>query len=405
MLREVFETTGLEPAKAAALLGLSPELFQEWLADQREVPASVLSLLSNVIGLELKPYLQRKVPLQEAAAITPAIWYRFRGEGLVIEDREFVLLVRRLGYFINELEGITNAKAVGWRSLFQDIRQKIDIQAPPRVQGIQAADMFRESRGLSVGATGIGDVLRGNLRSMGVLVIETPIPKSNLEGCCFYVGSRPDERPCVFANTHHTTWFRRNEILLHEIAHGIFDAESCGATLDFFEDVRALLIEERADAFAQQVLAPRQVIQHIAQKRGIKWSNLSADGLATLVADTHAEKRLILRSALESALISKEQHDTYKDFDIASTLHTLSPHALTTDEYLRTCGEESDLWVGKRNTTYPGTSLRLPSAYADAVVRAFRDGEISRGKASEMLMIDDSDFRERFEAEEEYAAE
>src|SRR5882757_9609933 len=197
MLREVFEHTGLEPAKAAALLGLSPELFQEWLVNQREIPASVLALMSNVMGVELGPYLQRKVPTQEAAAITPAIWYRFRGDKVVQEDREFVLLVRRLGYFINELEEITDAKAVGWRALFQEIRQKIDIQAPPRVQGIQAANMFRESRGLSVGASGIGDALRGNLRSMGVLVIETPIPQSKLEGCCFYVGTRPGERPCV----------------------------------------------------------------------------------------------------------------------------------------------------------------------------------------------------------------
>lgn len=401
MLRELLAHTGLEPNKTAALLGISPELFQEWIADQREIPFSIRNLLSNVVGLDLEPYLHRKVSVNEAASVAPAIWYKFRGEQLVPEDREFVLLVRRLGYSVNELEELTGAKAVGWRALFQSIRQQIDIQAPPRLQGLEAANMLRESRGLGVGAVGIGEALRGNLRAMGVLVIESPIPKSKLEGCCFYVGSRPSERPCVFANSHSTTWFRRNEILCHEIAHAIFDADSAGATLDFYSrDPSGALIEERADAFAQQMLVPRQVIQHIAQRNGVKWNDISAAQLGRLVADTHAEKRLVLRSALEGGFVSRPQFDSLMELDISDIVRKYSEHALSADEYIRIhC--DADEWRGKRQTNLCSTSLRLPSAYVNAVVTAFRSSEISRGKAAEMLMVDDDTFRERFGSDQE----
>lgn len=397
MLRELLQRTGLEPERTAALLGINPELFQEWLANQRPIPPSVLKTLSNVVGLDLEPYLQRKLPSQEAAAVTPAIWFRFRGERLVPQDREFVLLIRRLGFFINELEEVAGAKSVGWKALFQDIRTQIDIQAPPRVQGIQAANMFRDSRGLSVGALGIGEVLRSNLRTAGILVVETPAPKSKLEGCCFYVGSRPDERPCIFANTHQTTWFRRNATLLHEVAHAIFDAESAGAALDFYDDApNSKLAEERADAFAQQVLVPRQVLQHVAQRSGIRWDSLTENSLAALVAETHTEQRTILRAALECELITTESYDAYLNFDIGATLRHISMHALSTEEYIRTHDREAYKWHGKRSTTLGSTALRLPTPYVKAVLDTFSSGEISRGKAADMLMITDDQFRNRF---------
>jgi Zn-dependent peptidase ImmA (M78 family) len=396
MLREILANTLISPETVARLLGINTEIFLEWVANQRPIPNSVLEMLSGVIGVDLAPYLERKVPVQEAAAITPAIWYRFRQSSLTPEDREFVFLVRRLGSHINELEEATGAKAVGWKTLFQEIRQKVDTQAPPRVQGIEAANMFRESRDLSRGSTGIGEVLRGNLRSMGVLVVEGSLPKSRLEGCCFYVGNRPHERPCVFANSYQSTWFRRNLIILHEVAHAIFDAESAGAALDFYDGDTDKLAEERADAFAQQVLVPRTVLHHITQRSGIKWEALSPNNLAKLVAETHAEKRTILRSAFESGLISQSLLDQYLDFDIAAILPGISYHALSTDEYIKVCGVNSDDWKGKRNTTIPSRTIRLPPAYIKGVIEAVKNGSISRGKAAAMLMIDERDFEERF---------
>lgn len=398
MLRELLEHTGIDPARTAGLLGVSVEVFDEWLSNQRPIPTSMLTTLSNVVGTDLTPYVRRKVATQEAASVTPAIWYRFRGDRLVSADREFVFLIRRLGYYINDLEEITGNRSVGWSALFQEIRQKVNIQAPPRVQGIEAANMFRQSRGLNTGASGIGEILRGNLRSMGVLVIEAPIPESQLEGCCFYIGERPTERPCVFANSHHTTWFRRNMVLLHEVAHAIFDAELSGATLDFKgdENGRGAFSEERADAFAQQVLAPRQVLFHVAQRGGIDWHRLDAQSLAKIVAQLGCEKRTVLRSALESELISDSEHQVFSELDISPLLSGFTARALSTDDYIRSIGKTADEWIGKRTTTTTGRSLRLPASYVKAVLDACRSYEISRGRAAEMLMIDPDVFEERF---------
>lgn len=401
MLREMIENMGIESEKVAALLGYNPELFQQWLVNQRPMPSSVLEVLSDVMGSDLEPYLERKVSIKDTSAVTPAIWYRFRGERLVEADREFVFLIRRLGYFLNELEEITGARSVGWKSLFQEIRQKTDIQAPPRVQGIQAARMFRESRGLNTGATGIGEVLRGNLKAMGILVVESPIPESQLEGCCFYVGTRPSERPCVFANSHHSTWFRRNMILLHEIAHAIFDAESEGAALDFFEGGgdSAALCEERADAFAQEALVPRNTLAHIAQRHGYDWTALAPEHLTRICAESQAEKRTVLRAAFEGGLISQDLQGRYAKIDIGSLLPAVTERALSTDDYIRIKGKEAAAWLGKRDSTVPSRKIRLPVAYIKSVLEALNGSHISRGKAAEMLFVDNDVFRERFGAE------
>jgi len=396
MLREAIEATGISPDRAAMLMGVSPKIFHEWIAEQRPIPHSILSLLSTVIGFEFSAESRSKLRSRELADITPAIWYRFRGRNLIDEDREYIFLIRQLGYFINELEEITGSRAVGWKALFRDIRDTVDRQAPPRAQGREAARIFRESRGLNTGATSIGDVIRGNLRSMGLLVVETPIPKSQIEGCCFFVGPRQMERPCLFANTHHATWFRRNMVIAHEVAHAIFDTENAGATLDFRADDDGDLSEERADAFAQEVLIPHQVLQHIAQKNGVKWDCLSVEKLASMVADTQVEARTVLRAAAAVDFINDDEFKTYLKLDIGQLLPSLTEHALSAADYIKKVGDDTAQWMGKRNTTIPLQTLRLPSSYVKTVLAAFTSGQIGRGKAAEMLMIDNDTFSDRF---------
>jgi Zn-dependent peptidase ImmA (M78 family) len=184
---------------------------------------------------------------------------------------------------------------------------------------------------------------------------------------------------------------------MHEVCHAIFDAETAGATLDLVDDQNKHdLSEERADAFAQEVLVPRQVIQHVAQKNGIMWDNLSARDLAVLVAETQVEKRMVLQAAAEAGLLLHGKLEAYLELDISSLLPKFSDHALTTEEYIDKIGGETAAWVGKRTTTIPSKSLRLPAAYVKAVVAAFQEEEISSSKAAEMLMIDEHTFADRF---------
>lgn len=400
MLQIVLDSVGLDGPTCAALLGFNPSTFAEWSAGQRPIPESVLPLLSAVFSV---PVSILRMPAKAAKSakeedITPAIWYKFRGPELVNADRECVLLIRQLGHYLNELEAVTRSRSIQWKTLFESIRNGTDLQSAPREQGRTAARMFREATSLGHGAKGSGDVLRGLLRALGVLVFETPLKESRIEGCSFYVGTQAAPRPCVFANTHHVTWFRRNVVLMHEIGHSIFESAYVGASLDFLgRDDAAEPLEMRAQTFAQECLVPKSVLVHAAQSHGIKWTNLSARSLARLVAETHVELRTVLSAAVDANLIPLEMAEELKRVDIAKDLHELSQHALSTEEFLELVGAtNAQEWIGKRTTTLTPRTLRLPVGYVGAVVDAYRNAQISTGKAAEYLMIDDSEVIERF---------
>jgi Zn-dependent peptidase ImmA (M78 family)/transcriptional regulator with XRE-family HTH domain len=398
MLKNILEAANLEPHTCADLLGINASIFAEWVSNQRPIPLSFIPRLSTALGVQPSILSTPTRSRVNFADVAPAIWYKLRGERLIEADRECVFLIRQLGHFVNELENLTQKRTVGWRSGFEEIRRATDNQAPPREQGRQAARVFRQLRGLAQGRTGIGEVFRGNLRSMGVLLIESPIPESQLEGCSFYVGSPSNERPCIFANIHNTTWFRRNVVLMHEVGHSIFDSESSGASLDFERSEEdSDFSEQRSQAFALETLIPAEVLRHIAQSHGIRWEAIHPHDLARLVADTGVEQKTIVSAAEEAELIDSKLAASCCSMDIASILHTLTDRALSTQEYIQKVGpSDAGEWLGKRMTTIPSRNLRLPSAWIRSVLQACSDGEISKGKAAEYLMIDEDSFEERF---------
>jgi len=398
MLQKILTSAGIDPRTCAELLGFNPQVFQQWASGQTRIPDSVVPLLSAV--LSVSPSVLTEGPkamrnLQDSE-VMPQIWYKFRGPHLVESDREYVILVRQIGHFLNELEEVTRQKSVQWRSLFETIRTTTDIQAPPTEQGKMAARILRASTSLGHGATGAGEVLRGMLRAWGILVIETPLPESRIEGCSFYVGSANAARPCAFANTHHTTWFRRNAILMHEIGHAIFEPFT-GATLDFVDsETKDEAIELRAQAFAQEALIPKDVLFHAAQSIGLKWSALSETSLAQLVAATHVEQRMVAAAAIDAGFLLPEKREDVNRTDLSIVLRQFSDHALTTEEYLQKKGEDSHDWIGKRTTTLAPKSIRLPIGYVNSVVEAYRNRQISPAKAAEYLIVDEREFLDRF---------
>ena len=399
MLQTLLDSARIEPKRCAALLGINPDLFAEWVAGQRSIPSPYVTYLASVLGVAEEQLLDHR----DVEDPTPAIWYKFRGAEVSEADREYVVLVRRIGFFQHELERATLQRAVGWTALFTDIRRQTNKQAAPREQGRQAARMFRESTGLAKGSAAIGELFRSRLQDLGVLVVETPVPDSQMEGCSFYVGSAGDERPCVFANSHHSTWFRRNMVLMHEVAHAIFDAESEGASLDFVAaDAGNSIPEQRATAFAQEALVPREVLRHAGVKRGVHWDALSPDLLAQVVADCQVEQRLVLTAARDARLLSDDDAERAATFDVASKLPQLTERALGMGDFIAKVGKDAVPWIAKRTTTTTARSIRLPSRYVESVVETYAAGQISRGKASRLLMVDEQTFSDRFEPEPAY---
>lgn len=399
MLQRVLNSAGIDARTCAELLGFNPDVFAQWLTNPNQIPQSVVPLLSAVLSVPqsiftISPKAAKNL---KDSDLIPQIWYKFRGEGLQDSDREHVLLIRQIGHFLNELEEVTRHKSVQWKPLFETIRTTVDIQAPPTEQGKAGASIFRQATSLGHGATGSGEVLRGLLRALGILVVESPIANSRVEGCCFYVGSTNQPRPCVFANTHRTTWFRRNAILMHEVAHTIFE-HLAGASLDFSDDAGDARdsAELRAQAFAQESLIPKEVLFHSAQSHGIKWAALNESDVAWLVADTHVEQRMVISAAADYGFIETERQDLLSRLDIHAELLKVSDHALSTEQFLEKKGANADDWIGKRTTTLSTKSFRLPIGYVNAVVDAYKNLQISPAKASEYLIIEEREFTDRF---------
>ena len=399
MLKQIIEATRLSPEFCASLLRVPAEHFREWMDGKRPLPQFVIPELSTILGVGEKTLLSR-APIRGTEALAPAIWFKLRADNLTDADREFVALVRRLGFFMGQLDTIRDLRsASSWRAVAQTVLGQIDRAAPPAVQGRDAASVFRAAANFSHGQTGIGELIRPRLRQIGLVVIESPIPKSTLEGCSFTIGRDEGLRPCIFANTFKSTWFRRNEVLLHEVCHVIFDLENDPVPMDFrdqAEDVSGLS-EARARAFAQEALVPRSVLIHYANQLGIKWSAVAPQQLTQLIAQAHVEQKTLLRAAYEADLISEELLSQYSGYNCGALLSDFSSHALPTREYLRTQASESPKWIAEnRNTTVGTRTLRLPAGYVQQVIETANAGDISSAKAAELVMMDRYAFAERF---------
>ncbi len=392
--------SGIDAPTCALLLGYSPRLFQEWASGQCPIPPSIAAHISAVLGVSTDDLLNPSRQTIDATAIQPPVWFKLRSQQLGSPDCELVLLVRQLGTFYDEIEQLRSRGSSSWKVLFEEIRRGISGQAPPHEQGRQAAQLFRDLRELNHGRSGIGELLRSSLRNLGVLVVESPITDSKIEGCAFHVGA--SQRPCIFVNNHNTTWFRRNEVILHELAHLIFDLPSEGAALDIFgaDPSTEGISEKRADAFAQEASVPKRVLLHVAQKHGLSWHlPLSGRELATIVADVHVEARLIVRAAVEGGLIEKLKGDDLITLPIIDHLKKLSDHALSTEEYIKKVGgESSGSWTGKRYTSIFPRKLLLPVNYVKSVAEAYSERLISMGRAAYLLMISEDLVEERFGA-------
>lgn len=402
VLQRILDTAEIDAGACAAALGLNKRIFSDMLAGQREIPPSLLPLAAAVLGVK-ESVLSSPPRDARNSDFVPAIWYKLRSPSLSEVDREYVLSIRQLAYYQHQLEAATDSQSVGWNSLFEEIRRNTDPQASPTDQGRKAARLFRRSTSLDKGARGIGEVFRGNLRSMGLLVIESVATHSVFEGCSFYVGPADAPRPCLFANSYRTTWFRRNEILMHELAHAIFDLVSDAATLDLTtrpaasaDDVQ----ERRANAFAQEMLVPAEVLRHLGQQLGMRWDSGNPLDFAPLAAETHVEQNLLAKALLDAGLISDAQASALSECNMNARLKDLSAHALSTKEFLQRAPVDQIFGTKCRTTTAAPRKLLLPPRYVGAVLEALEAQVISRRKAARMLMIDEYEFEYRFGSEE-----
>ncbi len=403
-LRKVIEDAGLGLAACADVLGVDSNVFRQWADGQREIPPIYATVLAAALGIKPEALTSRALSSKSAQRLEPAaIWFKFRGSEFTSADRESVLAIRRLGHNANLLEQAATGKVnKTWDVLFQSTMRAVDLQSSPSEQGRAAAHVFCELNQFGHGGKGVGEILRDRLRSVGILLIESPLPHSQVEGCSFYVGDSSAQRPCIFVNTYKTTWFRRNVIIMHELGHSLFDSTS-GGQVDTVESTETAsinkenLIEVRADAFARETLLPKKVLLSILNRNGLRPTTLTAEGLAVLVADSGVEKKTVVDVLVEQELIDNALATHYTSLEIADHLRRVSDHALNTREYIAKIGQQAaSAWTGKRMTTFATHKLLLPVPYVKAVIDAVKGFAISISRAADLLMIDEETLVSRF---------
>lgn len=393
MLAELLDALNLPREFWASLIGCSVEQLDEWRSGQREVPLSVADRLGRAIGVP-RDVLLGKISGRQPIEWLPPLWLKARQGHLGEAEHKAIALARLLASRYDEVETLLEVPSYTYKTLFTEIKQHVDPQLPARDQGRVAAGAFLQHSTLDKGATGIGEVFRGFLRARGVLLLETPVDNANFQGFCLPVGADTRSRPCLLANHYKATWFRRNYVLLHELAHAIFDLEAANAVFDK-EVPEALtglpvlhdIAEERADSFALHALVSKRLL--IAMEHRVhRFTGLDASGMARVVAETHAEQALVVRAALEYGLINQEDAARLRDLKIAEELRGISFHArgvagLKAGDLL---DPEIARW-GARLTTYPVSGLRLPIPFVRLVMEALKQHKISIGRAAELLMV------------------
>lgn len=410
MLAEVLKTFDLPAGFWASLVGCSEEQLHEWISNQRELPLSLAKQFSRITGVDPGVFARtHKGNEDDPRTLIPPLWLKAREEELSESARKAIATAQLVGSKYSEIAELTNLQTDAYKGLFTDIKNSHDLRAPARKQGESSALAFLNLSGLGTGAHGIGEVLRGFLRARGILVLEMSIAGKDVEGFCLPIGSRVGSRPCLIANGYRTTWFRRNFVILHELAHAIFDLDGSGATFDVGPDTEAdnsskRLAEHRANSFAQHALVPKRLLVSL-ESNGLRFQGAERETLARIVAAAHAEQRTVVKAAREYGLIDASEANRLLALRIASELRRVSDHAkdLTSTAPGYVINQDFVRWQNRR-TSFPVEGIRLPIPFVSMVVSAFRDQKISYGKAADLLMATDEDLSIQYGLEPEFAS-
>jgi len=400
MIQKILQWTGLDPDSCAELLRVSKAEFSEWLAGQ-PVPTFVDRDLATLVGVSVNDIrqLRRQPDLDLASKLSP-ILFKIRSEQrLTPDDQKAMAALRYLGGYGRTLNSISipNADAL-WSRLKSRILEGlagIDCDSHEK-QGRLAARAFREA--MQFGVQAIGRVVRPRLRKAGLLFFESALSHSDLRGACFVVGDDHGSVPCIFVNSYACSWFQRNEVLLHELCHAIFDLLELEITLDLEGDDSNDPREVRANAFALEAILPLQTLVHYCNQLGTSWEELGEDQLAQLVAETHTQASSVLKQAQVHGLISQSQFERYSQLRPGTRLKQYSESALSRKEFLEKHPESLDALIRESQlTSYAPKSMWLSAGYVQMVLEAVKAHKITAKLAAQMLFISDVEFNERFQ--------
>jgi len=396
MLRDIIDARNLTEEFCAKLVGASTDHFKEWASGERPIPRFLIPELVSIFGVSREELRGDRVAV--ATENTGGVWFKLRREGKCnTSDLEMIGLTRKLCFRVGQFSALMGQNPEAYRDAFASALTAADSAESPEEQGRFAAQIVREEFGWTHGNTGIGEIIRQNLRQKGLVVVESPFRDALVEGCSFLTEGPVSQMACLFVNIFGITWFRRNAVLLHELCHAIFDLGADSFSVDYQGYSGEGSKELRAQAFAQECLVPRGVLIHYQNQFGIHWQSLTPKDLAQLIASCHASQNLILKAALDCKFIDSADFVRYSGFECSALLANLTTHLLSTKDYANTLSSKQRKWIyAKRFVEFGDGRLLLPAKYLQGVIQALNERRITVAKAAELTMMDRYEFQARF---------
>lgn len=288
---------------------------------------------------------------QKSASEQVDILYRKFASALSKSDRwaiqEFIYLCECEDFVLNALE--VKPKKYAFQPLGKWYNK----------QGIAAAINLREFLGIRNSAI-IPDLYL-QIRRMGIHVFRRRLENSSISGLMI---NHPYAGQCVLVN-YHEDIFRQNFTVAHETGHAIFDFNE-SVNISFLKDDEKDLREIRANAFASELLVPREAILKLSN------SILSEDLILKTALTLKVNPQVLLIALKNNKII------TYPEYK--NLLGTKIPKEQKTDPELTNLSER--IVAAKLKLLERG----LSSFYVRNCHEAYTKGIISANRLAEMLL-------------------
>ncbi len=340
---------GLSQAEVAVALGVPRSAVSLIEAGRRSVSSVELAKLARLYGKPASAFLFEP---EEGEVLQ-----YFRAEAPVAEPDRAV---------VDEAVEWCRYYAMLEESIYGEQRFDLPTYPVPRGLAIEQGAYLaeQERRRLGLGDAPIPSMI-DLLEHEGVKVLLRRFPpESSVSGCFFF---SPDVGPCVLINTAEKS-SRQRFTAAHEYAHFLVDREERrGEICD--TQRRREPFEMRANAFAAAFLLPATGVESSLEDLGAQRLRVEPEHAVHLMYHFGVSYEAVLWRLLNLGWISRDQRDQ---------LAGISPIGLA-----RALGYSGE----------PGEGEPEPDRWRTIAIEAWREGEISLGKLSELLGVPKGELR------------
>lgn len=252
----------------------------------------------------------------------------------------------------------------------------------PRARKYAAEVAAIEERDLlGLGDAPIGDRLFDLLETLGLPVYRAPLTDPRISGLLV---NHPEAGPVIFVNASQYRW-RQVFTAAHEYGHYLFHRSEQPVACRIFvpegpDEAVDVTGEEFVNAFASEFLMPEDGIKRLLVEMGAASDRLSPEDVVRLQRHFGVSFQAMLYRLMRLRLLTEADVQRMKAETRPVALALRLGFSVEPDEFGEPEDDELDL------------AKKFPREYVGLVLEAFDRGEISNGRAAELLELNRGEF-------------